>query len=42
MIITTTQNIEGFTIKEYKGIVFGEVINGINFFKDFSVGITNK
>ncbi len=41
MIITTTQNIEGFTIKEYKGIVFGEVINGINFFKDFSVGITN-
>ncbi len=41
MLITTTQTIEGKTVKEYKGLVFGEVINGANFIKDFSAGITN-
>ena len=41
MILTTTQSIEGRTIVEYKGIVFGEVISGVNFFKDFSAGIRN-
>ena len=35
MIITTTPTIEGRTIKEYKGIVSGEVIFGMNFVKDF-------
>ena len=34
MILTTTQSVEGRTIVEYKGIVFGEVITGINFIKD--------
>ncbi len=41
MIITTTQQIEGEPIKEYKGIVFGEVINGVDFVKDIAAGITN-
>ena len=41
MIITTTNNIEGKRIIEYKGIVFGEVISGINFVKDFTAGLTN-
>jgi uncharacterized protein YbjQ (UPF0145 family) len=41
MIITTTPSIEGKTITEYKGIVFGEVITGINFIKDFAAGLTN-
>lgn len=41
MLISTTPSIEGKTIKEYRGIVFGEVINGVHFFKDFSAGITN-
>lgn len=41
MIFTTTQTIEGRTIVEYKGIVFGEVISGVNFFKDFGAGIRN-
>lgn len=41
MILTTTQSIEGRTIVEYKGIVFGEVISGVNFFKDFGAGIRN-
>jgi uncharacterized protein YbjQ (UPF0145 family) len=41
MIITTTPQVEGKIIKEYKGIVFGEVINGVDFIKDFAAGITN-
>ena len=41
MILTTTPSIEGRTIVEYKGIVFGEVISGVNFFKDFGAGIRN-
>ena len=39
MIITTTMNVEGHDVKEYKGIVFGEVVEGRNFFKDFMSGI---
>ena len=41
MIITTTPSIEGMTIREYKGIVVGEVISGVNFVKDFAAGLTN-
>ena len=41
MLISTTSSIEGKTIKEYRGVVFGEVINGINFMRDFSASITN-
>lgn len=41
VIITTTPNIEGKTIKEYRGIVFGEVISGVDFIKDFAAGLTN-
>lgn len=41
MILTTTPTIEGRTIVEYKGIVFGEVISGVNFFKDLGAGIRN-
>ncbi|PLX28688.1 MAG: hypothetical protein C0600_09385 [Ignavibacteria bacterium] len=39
MIITTTPNIEGKTIQEYKGIVTGEAILGANIFKDIFAGI---
>ena len=35
MIITTTQQIEGKQIVEYKQIVFGEVVAGANFIRDF-------
>lgn len=38
MIITTTNTIENYEIVEYKGIVFGEVINGVNFVKDMAAG----
>ncbi|HHZ01561.1 MAG TPA: putative heavy metal-binding protein [Tissierellia bacterium] len=41
MIITTTPNVEGKKIVEYKGIVFGEVISGVNFVKDIAAGLTN-
>ena len=41
MIITTTPTIEGKRIAAYKGIVFGEVIQGINFIKDFGAGLSN-
>ena len=41
MIITTTPTVEGKTIREYKGIVFGEVITGINMFKDIGASLRN-
>lgn len=41
MIITTTGNVEGRTIISYEGIVFGEVISGINFIKDLGAGMRN-
>ncbi|HHU52180.1 MAG TPA: putative heavy metal-binding protein [Firmicutes bacterium] len=41
MIITTTNAIEGKKILEYKGIVFGEVVAGVNFIKDFAAGLSN-
>ena len=41
MIVTTTPSIEGRKITEYKGIVFGEVISGVNFIKDLAAGLSN-
>lgn len=41
MIITTTPSIEGKQIVEYRGVVFGEVISGINFMKDIAAGLSN-
>lgn len=41
MIITTTPAIEGKKIVEYRGIVFGEVIVGVDFVRDFAAGLTN-
>jgi len=41
MIITTTPTIDGKKIIEYKGIVCGEVISGVNFIKDFTAGLSN-
>ena len=39
MIITTTPQIEGHLVKEYKGVVTGETIIGANFVKDFFASI---
>lgn len=39
MIVTTTPNVEGRAIREYKNVVVGEAILGANIFKDFFAGI---
>ncbi|MGO3018632.1 MAG: putative heavy metal-binding protein [Anaerococcus sp.] len=41
MIVTTTGNVDGRKVVEYKGIVFGEVVSGINFLKDMGAGFRN-
>ncbi|MBO4475966.1 MAG: putative heavy metal-binding protein [Bacteroidales bacterium] len=41
MILTTTPSVEGHIITEYKGVVFGEVISGVNFLRDFAASIRN-
>jgi len=41
MIITTTNSIEGKRIVDYKGIVSGEVIVGINVLKDMFASVRN-
>ncbi|MEG0176377.1 putative heavy metal-binding protein [Anaerorhabdus sp.] len=41
MITTTTPSIEGKIIKTYHGIVFGEVITGVNFITDIGAGFRN-
>lgn len=41
MIVTTTPSVEGKQIVEYKQVVFGEVIAGANFMRDFFAGITD-
>ncbi len=39
MILTTTPQVEGYRIREYKGVVTGETIIGANFMKDLFAGI---
>jgi uncharacterized protein YbjQ (UPF0145 family) len=39
MILSTTPQIEGHTIREYKGVVTGETIIGANMFKDLFASI---
>ena len=41
MIITTTPSVEGRQIMEHKGIVFGEVVSGVNFVRDIAATFTN-
>ncbi|HHX87127.1 MAG TPA: putative heavy metal-binding protein [Firmicutes bacterium] len=41
MLVTTTPSVEGRKIIEYRGIVFGEVISGVDFIKDISAGLRN-
>lgn len=41
MIVTTTQGIEGKSIKSYYGIVAGEAIMGANIMRDLFASITD-
>ena len=39
MILTTTPDIQGKTIRDYHGVVTGEAVLGANLFKDLFAGI---
>lgn len=39
MLTTTTHNVDGYVIKEYRGLVMGEAIIGANIFRDLLAGI---
>ncbi|VAV92805.1 UPF0145 protein YbjQ [hydrothermal vent metagenome] len=39
MLVTTTHNVEGRKIIEYKGLVAGEAIMGANVFRDFLASV---
>ncbi|MEF9876515.1 MAG: heavy metal-binding domain-containing protein [Gordonibacter sp.] len=41
MIVTTTPSVEGYRVTGYYGVVFGEVVTGVNFMRDFGAGIRN-
>lgn len=41
MVVTTTPTVEGKQIRDYRGVVFGEVVAGVNFVKDFAAGLSN-
>ncbi|MFV0465573.1 MAG: putative heavy metal-binding protein [Lachnospiraceae bacterium] len=41
MITTTTPSIEGKRIIAYRGIVFGEVVSGVNVVKDITASFSN-
>ena len=41
MVIRTTNEIQDKKVIEYKGIVFGEVISGVNMFKDMGASLRN-
>lgn len=41
ILVTTTPSIDGYAITNYQGIVFGEVVSGVNMFRDFGAGLRN-
>lgn len=41
MITTTTPSVEGKRVVDYKGIVFGEVVSGVNFVRDIAASFRN-
>lgn len=41
LTITTTNSLDGYRIEEYLGIVSGEVVSGIDMFRDIGAGFRN-
>lgn len=41
MILTTTHTIDGHEVEEYVGLVFGEVVAGVDFVRDIAAGLRN-
>lgn len=39
MIFTTTNSVEGREVERYLGVVFGDAVLGVNFFKDILGGL---
>ena len=39
MLLSTTPSIQGYTIREYRGVVTGETIIGANIVQDFFAGV---
>jgi len=42
MLVVTTPTVEGAPIKRYIGMVSGETFAGVNMFKDFGAGLSNR
>ncbi|MCS4484801.1 YbjQ family protein [Gleimia sp. 6138-11-ORH1] len=41
MLVTTTDQVEGYPVSQYLGVVSGETVAGINALKDFGAGVRN-
>ena len=41
MIVTTTNSIEGYTIRKYLGVVNANVVIGTNLFSDIAASLTD-
>ncbi len=41
LTITTANNLDGYEVVEYLGIVTGEAVSGINMFRDIGAGLRN-
>ena len=41
MILTTTPSVEGREIAEYRGIVYGEVVTGVDVLRDIGASLRN-
>lgn len=41
MILSTTEELQGFEITEYLGLVSGEVVSGANFVRDMMATVTD-
>ncbi|KAB7788817.1 MULTISPECIES: putative heavy metal-binding protein [Bifidobacterium] len=41
ILVTTTPSVDGYVITNYQGIVFGEVVAGVNMFRDIGASLRN-
>ena len=41
ILVATTPSVEGYAITNYQGIVFGEVVAGVNMFRDIGASLRN-
>lgn len=41
MLVTTTSKLDGKQVKEYRGVVFGQAVSGIDFVRDLGINLAN-